>query len=136
MWSHALRDDAGFSLIETLVALAILASIGAAATQVLAISDKRSALILDRFRALVVAESLIERAGLDVPLNQEHRRGRTSDGTRWTLQAVPYSERDGDRVYAPIGLVRLEATAGPVDGMTPPVRLQTLRALDQPFLRR
>jgi general secretion pathway protein I len=117
-------NEAGFSLLETLIALAILTMTGATAAQLFAASSGRSAQDLARFRAVIAAESLVERAGLDVPL-EALQEGSAPGGVRWRLATAPYAEPDRGQAYEPIGLMRIEALVEPGSGGAP-IRLQAL----------
>lgn len=123
-----MNNDEGFTLIEALVALAILVAVGAAAAPVFAGSAERSARALERFRSVVAAESLLARVGLDIPLGPERQEGRTADGLRWEIAAEHHAE-EGDAGARPmLGLVKVQVSVFPEGA--PPVVLSTLRAID------
>lgn len=127
-----MRANDGFTLIEALVALAILGLVGASASYALAGADRRAGEALARFRAALLVETLLERSALDLSSAPSDRQGREADGTRWTLSVTPYTEPVGDQVYIPIGLVRVTATAVAAGaGRGAEIRLETLRSSDQ-----
>ena len=79
-------DDAGFSLVEAIVALAILA-LAATAFQVGLGIGSRAIRTVDMHRAaMAVARSELEMVGLGVPLEDGRRSGRTPDGFDWVVE--------------------------------------------------
>jgi prepilin-type N-terminal cleavage/methylation domain-containing protein len=82
-------DDAGFSLIEVLVALAVSAMLVAMAYRGLAIGARGLRASDVEARLLTVAKTELSRAGLETPLEQGVRSGRT-DIVDWTVSITPY----------------------------------------------
>lgn len=89
---HACRPpcQAGFSLLEILVAFAILAlSLGVllrifgGGGQIAAVADEYS-------RSIVVAESLMNSLGVEIPLEPGEREGDVDEIYHWTLNVHPY----------------------------------------------
>jgi type II secretion system protein I len=92
-----MNDARGFTLVELLVSLAILAV--ALAVLMGAISDS-----LDRVRrdrgdgaALSIAQSLLDRAGTDQPLRAAE--GEETGGYRWSLSVSPYGNADDAKAW-------------------------------------
>ena len=79
----------GFTLIEILVALAILAVILAVFAQVLSGSVLSSRRIDAETQALLVARSTMERIGRDLPLQPGATSGKLAGGGRWSLRISP-----------------------------------------------
>jgi len=79
----------GFTLIEILVALAILAVILAVFAQVLSGSVLSSRRIDAETQALLVAHSTMERIGRDLPLQPGATNGKLAGGGRWSLRISP-----------------------------------------------
>ncbi len=114
MKAHALRRPAGFTLIEVIVAFALLAlaltlllgSLSGAARQV-GSADKAS-------RATLHAESLLAQLGVVEPLRPGRQQGEFEDGRyTWTLDVSPYvdPERPGQAMAAGgAPLLRIELT--------------------------
>ena len=104
-------SSAGFTLIEVLVALAIL-SIGFG-FGLRALSD--NFLALDRFgrdqAALALAENLLEALGHDVPLRDGTTEGRTPEGLAWQVKISPYGDAETAARGRLIGH-QVEVTAG------------------------
>jgi general secretion pathway protein I len=103
------RRAAGFTLIETVVALAIL-GLG------LAVLFPVFADVLDRnFRAdsqslaASLAQSLTARLGADLPLAAGTSNGRFENGYRWELAISPYGEAE-DRSAWPMAPYQVQAT--------------------------
>jgi general secretion pathway protein I len=85
------RRQAGFSLLEILVAFALLSlSLGVllrifgGAGHIAGTADEYS-------RAIVVAESLLASAGIEIPLQPGETGGEIDKRYRWTLRVTPYS---------------------------------------------
>lgn len=105
------RAAGGFTLLEVLVAFALLAlaltlllgTLSGAARQV-AEADQRT-------RAVLLAQSLLARQGVEEPLQEGTHEGRWDNGAyRWTLQVVPYAE---PRAGAAVGPAPTDAAGGP-----------------------
>jgi general secretion pathway protein I len=79
----------GFTLIEILVALAILAVILAVFAQVLSGSVLSARRIDAETQALLVARSTMERIGRDLPLQPGATSGKLAGGGRWSLRISP-----------------------------------------------
>lgn len=82
--------QAGFSLLEILVAFAILSlSLGillrifGGAGHIAATADEYS-------RAIAVAETMYAQLGIEVPLQLGETHGEVNDTYRWTLRVDPY----------------------------------------------
>lgn len=80
----------GFSLLEILVAFAILSvSLGillrifGGAGQIAATADEYS-------RAIAVAETMYAQLGIEVPLQPGESHGEVDENYRWTLRVEPY----------------------------------------------
>jgi general secretion pathway protein I len=84
------RRDRGFTLIETLVALAILAMVSGFAFRVFSGALLSLSGSQHEQMALIVAESMLDRVGRDIELRDGNLAGQTSDGFRWTLWMAPY----------------------------------------------
>ena len=86
--------DEGFSLLECIIALAILAGSVATLLPMMAASGERDARATARLRAAFTAEAILNRVGLDVPLVIGHLRGRLPDGSAWTIDIRDYVEAE------------------------------------------
>ena len=112
-------DEAGFALLETMIALAIMAVM--AGLTFLTISTNAQVVrdVALRRRAALVAQSVLDRtvaAGPDAP-----REGRDA-GLIWTAAVTPYG---GDGVlHGGVSLVTVTVTDGRVE--RPLIRLRTL----------
>lgn len=91
-----MNDERGFTLVELLVSLAILAI--ALAALFGAISDSLDRVRRDRSdgAATALAQSLLDRAGIELPL----RSGEGEAGAyRWTLTVRPYGDGDDAKAW-------------------------------------
>lgn len=124
-------EPRGFTLIEVLVALAILAIAAVPLFQVFT-TGLRSVDVSDRAsQALAIAESALARADAEGGWRSGTRSGRAGDGFAWDIVVVPASvERPRDaagRLYAVTARVRWQARTG-----ERAVELQTLRFYVEP----
>lgn len=84
---------AGFSLLEVLVAFALLAAGLTLLLGALSAAARNVGQAEQRTRAVLHAESLLASAGVDAPLQLGQRSGSWEQGGyRWTLQVQPYVE--------------------------------------------
>lgn len=122
--------EAGFTLIEVLVAFAIFAVSFAGLLQIFS-GGLSNAAVADRaLVALGHAESLLARAGTEQPLAEGTRSGNLSDGMMWRETVARYS--DAQTLAAPpqAGLQPYEVTVAVTwtDGLhSRAVTLTTLR---------
>lgn len=122
---------AGFVLLEAVVGLALIAMVAAAAFVAFAQAGERSARAGDRLRAVLAADAILARVGLDLPLRPQETGGTLGDGARWTLAVRPFTG-DGEAADAlPLQeLYALLVTVTPQNGA--PVSLSTLRLREPP----
>jgi len=120
------RDEAGFTLIEMIVALAILAV--ALGTLLAAFSQDFARQRLERssLEARMLAQSML--ASTDRVAAPSTRSGVTADGFSWTIAAEPYGN-DEDRAAWRFAPVAVTATVAWRDsGFIHRVTLLSLRA--------
>ncbi len=93
----------GFTLLEVLVAFAVLAVALGVAFEIFAtgLRGARSADALTR--AVLIAESRLARVGVESELTPGESEGETDDGTRWRIEIHDQPAEDGDeeRVVTP-----------------------------------
>jgi general secretion pathway protein I len=90
MSKRAARDVPGFTLIEVLVALVLLAIAFGGAYQALSSGLGWTERSQNTEKALTIAESMLERIGNDIALADGVLAGRTSDGFSWHFETTPY----------------------------------------------
>lgn len=104
------RNDAGFTLLEALVGLVLVALVittvlQAARTGVLA-ADKT-----DRAATLATAvRGVLDRLGADIPLDDGPRAGSFADGTTWRVEPVEFGTVAG---VAALYAIRVEVGGTP-----------------------
>ena len=123
---HGAARCGGFTLIEILVALALLAFTFAMAYHVLSAGLSWS----DRGRAAqeatMVAETLLERVGHDIALADGEVAGRTGNGFAWRLAMTPYQLAGG--ASQSLAAHQVEVTVSWLDRRRPQqIRIVTLR---------
>jgi general secretion pathway protein I len=103
----------GFTLIEIVVAFAILA-IGLGIAMQIATGAMRNAKVAaERTEAALYAQSLLDGVGIGERLEEGDSRGEFGDTYRWTLSVTPYEVPSDvtsllDPQLAPVRLYRLE----------------------------
>jgi len=82
----------GFSLLEVLVAFAILALVGTALFRLFSGGINNASAADDYSRAVLVAESVLAETASVQPLREGTTQGTFDDGRiEWTAQVVPYN---------------------------------------------
>lgn len=95
--------EAGFTLVEVIVALAML-SIGLGIALGLISSSLRQTANAERMaEASSLAQSLMDEVGIDLPVNAGERDGQFPNGFRWHLKILPYGD-NGEREEWPVGV--------------------------------
>lgn len=115
-------SEAGFSLVETLIAMAIIAAMMAMTFGGIAINARTTQKMLDRRAAVMVAKSALDLAvGSD--RSAEVTRSGTDGNLRWQIGVESYQPRV-DKA-PPLELVTV--TVSPVGSDRPVLQLRTLR---------
>lgn len=83
------RGCAGFSLVEVLVAFAVLALVLGAALSVFTSGLRVVSVGGETSRALAMAESLLAESGLESPLVERREQGVLNDDYHWVRQVSP-----------------------------------------------
>lgn len=122
------HKDQGFTLLETLVALAILSLALVALFRT--VSDGLGGVRRtdEHVRAVAIAQSLLERAGADQKLDEGIVTGAAESLFRWTIRTTAYAvpkNRPGSPVLA--GFWVTATVSWNARGGTPSVSLTTLK---------
>jgi general secretion pathway protein I len=80
----------GFSLLEVLVAFAILALSLGVLLQIFSKAMNSTALSADYSRAVSLAEAKLNAVGADIPLEEGVHSGEPEDGLDWIVNIEPY----------------------------------------------
>jgi general secretion pathway protein I len=120
--------DAGFAILETLVALAILAISLGVLLAVLTDGLRRQGRAETLADAALHAQSLLARVGADMPLTTGATTGTLPNGMRWQVLVERYGDA-ADRKAWPSAAYRVAVDVMSEDGgqSAPLVRLATLR---------
>jgi prepilin-type N-terminal cleavage/methylation domain-containing protein len=121
-------NDRGFSLLETLIAISILAAVVVAFTSGMTTGWRGIAVAEKNMQALAVARNELERAGVEWPLSSGSRQGVSPDGLAFSVVATP---------AAPATIIDASSGAPALaywvtvevqgNGVRRPVRLQTMK---------
>lgn len=101
-------EASGFSLVEVLVALAILAGVMAAALSVYAGSLSGTHKLMGYERAVEVAEAQLAMVGADYPVTIDSQQGVTDDGVKWTVTMQPLAPQGTEASTAGVPRVLYE----------------------------
>ena len=120
------KRNSGFTLIEVLIAFAILAMVLGVVFRTLStgLSHERTAgLVTAR---VLEARSILERLGADIPLEEGTIEGQLATGDRWTLTVSLLEPAESDEIEAgPLNAYLAELSIHGQDGRM--LRLQTLK---------
>lgn len=86
--------QAGFSLLEIMVAFTLMALILAVLMRVFSGGLQGIGLAEDYARAASIAESTLARVGADIPLKEGSESGEAEDRYRWTVTMKPHDIPD------------------------------------------
>ena len=125
------RLERGFTLIEVLVALAILAVSLAVLLQIFSSSLDRVREDRNESVASALVQSLLARVGAEIPLREGEKHGTYSNGFRWTVQIAPYGNAE-DRKAWPVNAFTVKAGVTWRDGDVAHGKSLTTLRLTQP----
>ncbi len=89
---QAAPDDAGFTLVETLIATALVAAMLGATVSTVVANARASRMVEDRRVATLVAQSQLSAAAAAANTGLLEARGTTS-GVTWRVRIAPFSGR-------------------------------------------
>lgn len=90
LWISKHQKEGGFSLLEILVAFAILSLSLGVLLRIFAGGGHLTKTAEDYYRAVVTAETLLTEMGVETPLQPGVMQGKTETGFRWTATVTPY----------------------------------------------
>jgi len=114
----------GFTLVEMLVAFAILATASAVLLQVFGGGPRAAGQARSLRHATLLAESVLERVGGDILLAPGTVEGRGVDGLRWQVTQAPHGT-EAERLAWPVDPYRVRVAV--LDGSGEVLSLSTLR---------
>jgi general secretion pathway protein I len=87
------RREAGFTLIEIVVAFVLLALVLSTTFELFSAGLRRAGELEDQSRAILIAQSKIAATGMEQPLAEGSVQGETEDGRfHWTVSVKPSAE--------------------------------------------
>ncbi len=106
MKKHRIKQARGFSLIEVLVALTIMAISLGLILEIFSGGLRKVNSGGDNFRAMLQAEALMNDLDVNLPLREGIQQGRTDQGYEWKIEIKLYEPEMGDvdvDVVVPLG---------------------------------
>jgi general secretion pathway protein I len=126
---------AGFTLIEIIIALAILAVALGTLFQAFSGGLRATAVVGRQAATVMLAQSLLDRIGQDIPLTAGEQAGVSEDGLRWSIVMVPSPliapERRADSPLLPLDVVVTVAADGGRPVVLTSLRLAPVAANEQ-----
>jgi general secretion pathway protein I len=101
----------GFSLLEVLVAFAILALSLGVLLQIFSRAMNTTAISATYSRAVALAEAKLNAVGADIPLEEGVHSGDPEDGMDWIVYIEPYNTGDTFDFELPLQPYRITAVA-------------------------
>ncbi|PKM12838.1 MAG: general secretion pathway protein GspH [Gammaproteobacteria bacterium HGW-Gammaproteobacteria-3] len=131
-----MRKEKGFSLLEILVAFAILALALGILLRIFS-GGVRTAIVADGYTTAVqIAESLLAGTGVETPLQAGQSTGMENDTYAWQVTVSPFQIADvpADTLAPGIGLMQVEVSVSWSEGGAEPrlVELTTLKLVNIP----
>ena len=102
------RSEAGFTVIEIIVALAILALSLSVLFGVISDGLLRTNHAAKVEQAVSLAQSLLAKIGTEIPVRQGLVAGEFADGFRWNVRMEPYGD-NADRQQWPLDAYKVSA---------------------------
>jgi type II secretion system protein I len=124
--------ETGFTLIEMLVSLAILAIALGVLFAAFSQDMTRQRLTEDETAARVEAQSMLARSLADPPRAPGHVSGETADGLHWTLSVTPYGGIEDQKAWTFTPIQVTARVDWSVDGRGRSLSLTTLRVMPRP----
>ena len=132
------KRGAGFTLIEVVVAFVLLSTVLTLGFEIFSDGMRRTGELEDRSRAVVIAQSKLDAAGMEQALADGIVSGESQDRRyRWTLSIVRSEETDsapGQPINSAYALFRVEARVewDGADGRARSYSIATLRLGPRP----
>jgi type II secretion system protein I len=90
--NRSLQDSSGFTVLEALIALAILTGVTASVLSLLGAMRAVQTRSHSKLIATIEARTLLDRLGRDIPLQAGVSSGILADGRQWSLRIQPYAD--------------------------------------------
>lgn len=91
---HPQRRSAGFTLLEVLLAFVVFALSFAVVLEILSGSMRSTARAKEYTEVALIAQSVMDQVGLDIPLEAGFRLGGETGAYRWDLNIEPFQGND------------------------------------------
>ncbi|WP_045835013.1 prepilin-type N-terminal cleavage/methylation domain-containing protein [Hyphomicrobium sp. 99] len=101
MMKNVTDKDAGFGLLEALVALVVVALALSALCQAIGNAYRASARTKSYAASIIAAQSQLSRLGIDEPLQSGSFAGTYSNNVRWRMTVTPLDKQVSDDAAPP-----------------------------------
>lgn len=108
--SQTNASTSGFTVLEALVALAILAGTTSAVLAALMMKHSLQRRSQGQLSYMMQAQGLLERVGIDIPLRPGTVRGTLVDGGAWIIEIKPFREDRQDGLDWPHSLLNVQVS--------------------------
>ena len=126
---HAHPSDAGFTLMETIVAFVVFASVIVALERGTALGLRSIRLARIDEAALALARAKLAAVGLENPITEEGEESGVADGFTWRITARKYTPPDGITMPAGVDDYWVTVTTSWQDPPSAPARTIELMTL-------
>lgn len=123
------KNCRGMTLIEVLVAFVVLSVTLAVIMQIFSAGLRNASLADGYSRALFLAQSKLDAAGVESPLAVGEGSGQQGADLHWSVAVIPYADGgDAERLMMPVRLYQVRVRVGwNEDGRARRIELATLR---------
>jgi len=121
--------QAGFTLLEALIALTILAGATAALMMLIATNRRAQAEAHADISAAIEARTILARIGRDLPLKVGTLSGVFGDGGSWSVQVTPFTPADGYMTATNPALLQVQVRLMPAMRKTISIEVVSLKRM-------
>jgi general secretion pathway protein I len=119
--------EAGFTVLEALVALAILSMVTAGVLSILSFVRHLEDQSRRRLANTLQAQALLERLGFDLPLEPGARSGTLKDGRTWMIEVSAFSDTYTPKAAPERPLYDVQVRVAEPEALDEAVELRSIR---------
>lgn len=120
------QDEAGFTALEALIALTILATVTAAVLSLISAGLRLNERSREDLTRALHAQALLNRVGLDILLEPGRHTGSLPDGHLWRLEITPFLDSHQQSSRRPQRLYDVQVQVSGLGSGSEPLMLRTL----------